>query len=102
MINSTTLSTMKATAILINTGRGPLVDESALADALDRNVIAGAAVDVLEQEPPTGGSPLIEAKKCIVTPHIAWATIEARQRCLDITQVNIEGVLSGTLVNRVN
>ena len=102
LINSETLGRMKKSAILINTGRGQLVDEQALADALKHDIIAGAGVDVLEQEPPIKGSPLIGAKNCIVTPHIGWATLEARQRCMRVTQENIEGVITGRLINRVN
>ena len=102
LINHERLATMKKSALLINTGRGPLVDEKALAHALNNEIIAGAAVDVLCEEPPRSGSVLIGAKNCIVTPHIGWATLEARQRCMDITVENVKSILAGRPLNRVN
>jgi glycerate dehydrogenase len=96
------LSAMKETALLINTSRGPLVDEAALADALDRGIIAGAGVDVLDAEPPHAGSPLIGARNCYTTPHIAWATRAARQRLMDTAVSNVAGFLRGEPVNVVN
>lgn len=97
-----TLSLMKPSAILINTGRGPLVDEQALADALNNGLIQAAGVDVLEQEPPRNGSPLIGAKNCYITPHIAWATLAARQRLMDIAVANVKAFCEGKPQNVVN
>lgn len=100
-INAARLATMKPTAFLINTSRGPLVVDSDLADALNQGVIAGAGVDVLSLEPPAAGNPLFTAKNCIVTPHIAWATQEARARLLDIAVENVRAFLAGNPVNVV-
>ena len=93
MVNKTFLSRMKKSAILINTGRGPLVMDSDLADALNSSIIAGAALDVLTTEPPSADNPLLKAKNCIITPHIAWASIEARQRLMNIAVNNLKGFL---------
>jgi len=94
---------MKTDALLINTARGGLVDSAALADALQQGEIAGAAVDVLPQEPPVKGDPLLdyEGHNLIVTPHIAWATNEARQAAIDELAANIEAFLQGKQRNRV-
>ena len=81
---------MKPTAYLINTGRGDLVDEQALRQALLDSTIAGAGLDVLSIEPPASGNPLIGTPRCLITPHIAWATREARLRMMDIVARNIE------------
>ena len=89
-------------AWLINTARGPLVDEQALADALNSGKLGGAALDVAEVEPPRRPSPLMTAKNCILTPHVAWAPAEARQRLIDIAGANIEAFLRGAPVNVVN
>ncbi len=94
MINPQRLSRMKARALLINTGRGPLIDESALAEALHAGRIGGAAVDVLSEEPPQLGSPLVGAPGALVTPHIAWATQEARRRLMDEVAENIDAFLN--------
>ena len=83
------------TAILINTSRGPVVDEADLAAALTSGKLSAAAVDVLCQEPPADGSPLIGLSNCIVTPHIAWAPREARLRLLDVAAANLRGWLAG-------
>ena len=101
-VNAETLSLMKSSAIVINTGRGPLIDETALADALNNNRIAAAGVDVLSSEPPKADNPLLSARNCYITPHIAWATHEARARLMDIAVNNVKGFLEGNVVNRVN
>jgi len=95
MINATTLGLMKPAAFLINTSRGPLVMDGELADALNAGKIAGAALDVLSLEPPAENNPLLSARNCLVTPHIAWATLEARKRLMDIAIENISGFLGG-------
>lgn len=106
LVNEGFLRQMKRTAYLINTGRGPLVDEAALAAALANGLIAGAAVDVLSQEPPSAGSPLLEANapwasRLIVTPHIGWATTEARARLIAETVENVRAFAAGEVRNRV-
>ena len=101
LVNAERLQLMKPTAILINTGRGPLVDEVALADALNEGRIMAAGVDVLQEEPPRQGSPLIGARNCYITPHIAWATQVARARLLDIALENIKAFLRGKPQNVV-
>lgn len=102
MINSSTLARMKPTAILINTGRGALVDETALADALNRGALRAAGVDVLSSEPPTPDNPLLLARNCYITPHLGWATIEARKRLMDIAVANVANFIEGTPTNVVN
>lgn len=102
LINENTLSKMKNTAVLINTSRGPVVDESALANALNNEKIAGAALDVLRSEPADASNPLLSAKNCVITPHIAWAAKETRARLLSILDKNIECYLSGNTQNKVN
>lgn len=101
MVNAARLSAMKPTAILINTGRGPLVNEKDLADALNKGVIAAAGLDVLSSEPPRYDNPLLTAKNCFITPHIAWATKEARVRLMDIAVENLKGYINGEIVNNV-
>ncbi|MCF0198831.1 MAG: D-2-hydroxyacid dehydrogenase [Bacteroidaceae bacterium] len=101
IVSATTLSLMKPSAIVINTGRGPLVDEAALADALRSNRIYAAGIDVLENEPPCQGSPLIGLPNCFVTPHIAWATRAARQRLLQVATDNVRAFLQGQKLNRI-
>lgn len=100
-VSSKLLSIMKKTAFLINTARGPLIDEQALADALNADTIAGAGLDVLEQEPPPQDCPLLTAKNCWITPHIAWATRAARQRLLNIAIENIHAFLDGHPENTI-
>jgi glycerate dehydrogenase len=102
LINQKSLQTMKPSAFLINTARGPIVVDEDLADALNNDVIAGAGIDVLSVEPPSIQNPLFSAKNCIITPHIAWATKEARSRLMDITVSNLTAFLSGSPVNVVN
>jgi glycerate dehydrogenase len=102
MVNRARIGTMKRSALLINTARGGLVHERDLADALNEGRIAGAAVDVLSREPPAGDNPLVGAKNCLVTPHLAWATQEARRRLMAITAANIAAFLRGEPINVVN
>lgn len=102
LMNEERLSRMKPSAFLINTSRGPLVDEHALAAALESGRLAGAAVDVLPVEPPVKASPLMQAKNCLVTPHIAWATKEARARLMQTAVDNVKAFLDGTPANVVN
>jgi glycerate dehydrogenase len=102
MINKTTLSHMKRTAFLINTSRGPLVNEQDLADALNSGVIAGAGLDVLCAEPPEEHNPLIHANNCYITPHIAWASEAARKRLMQCTVENVAAFINGTPQNVVN
>lgn len=101
-VNSKTLGLMKPTAFLVNTGRGPLINEYDLADALNTGKIAGAGLDVLSTEPPSPDNPLLTAKNCFITPHIAWATYEARQRLMQIAIDNLKAYLDGKPVNVVN
>jgi glycerate dehydrogenase len=102
MINKHAIARMKRGVMLINTSRGPLIDEQDLADALRSGHVAGAAVDVLSSEPPGTDNPLLAAPNCIVTPHIAWATAEARQRLMRIAVENLIGFRNGTPRNVVN
>ena len=101
LINAQRLALMKASAYLINTGRGLLVDEKALAAALRSGIIAGAGLDVLSQEPPPADNPLLDAPNCFVTPHLAWATRAARQRLIDELVANLRAFLHGESRNRV-
>ena len=100
-IDSNAITLMKPEAILINTGRGPLIDEQAVADALNSHRIAAAGLDVLSQEPPQADNPLLNARNCFITPHIAWATFEARQRLMEIAYNNIQAYLNGSPINNV-
>lgn len=102
LINNETLSIMKSGAILINTARGGLLDEEAVADALRSGKLAGAAVDVVSQEPILTTNPLLSAPNCIITPHMAWAPAQTRQRILDCTVASIRGYLAGTPINTVS
>ena len=101
LVNAERLSWMKPTSILINTGRGPLIDENSLADALNQGRIMGAGVDVLQEEPPRKGSPLIGARNCFITPHIAWATQAARSRLIKIAVANVKAFIEGEPQNVV-
>lgn len=101
LINEKTIAKMKDGAFLINTARGPIVDEQALANALNSGKLAGAGVDVLCKEPMSEDCPLYKARNCIITPHIAWAGLETRERLLDIVFGNIESFLQGKTVNNV-
>ena len=102
MINRDTIGKMKDGAILINTARGPLVDEAALAAALQSGKLRGAACDVISAEPMAESNPLRTAPNCIVTPHMAWAPIESRMRIQDCTQRSIRAFLEGNPINTVN
>ncbi|ETZ24177.1 D-2-hydroxyacid dehydrogenase [Pedobacter sp. V48] len=102
LINKENLQRMKSSAFLLNTSRGPVIIEEDLAEALNNSKIAGAGLDVLSVEPPTKDNPLIGAKNCIITPHIAWATKEARARLMEITIGNLSAYKNGNPVNVVN
>lgn len=102
LINADAIAKMKDGAILLNTARGPIIDEAAVADALKSGKLRGAAMDVVSEEPIRSHNPLLTAPNCIITPHMAWAPQETRQRILDVTVENIRGFLSGTAVNVVN
>jgi glycerate dehydrogenase len=93
---------MKPTAYLINTGRGPLINEKALAESLNEGKLAGAGVDVLSTEPPKADNPLLTATNCIITPHIAWALIESRLRLLNLVADNISAYTGGNPINVVS
>jgi len=99
VVNAKRLATMKPSAFLLNTSRGPLIDEAALAEALNSGRIAGAGLDVLSVEPPPPDHPLYHAKNCFITPHIAWATRAARSRLLEASIANIEAFLRGKPTN---
>jgi glycerate dehydrogenase len=99
LVNAARLARMKRSAFLLNTSRGALIDEPALADALARGVIAGAGLDVVSVEPADPANPLLTAKNCIVTPHIAWATRAARKRLLDASIDNVKAYLAGAPTN---
>jgi glycerate dehydrogenase len=100
-INKKVLRLMKPSSFLINTARGQLINELDLADALRNNQIAAAAVDVLSVEPPSSDNPLLRARNCLITPHTAWITVEARQRLMKETCRNVERFLQGNIENRV-
>lgn len=102
MINAASLAKMKKSAVLINTARGGLVDEAALAEALNSGTIRGACLDVLTQEPMEQGNPLLGARNCIITPHIAWGPAETRARLLNIVAENIKAFINGKPQNVVN
>lgn len=101
LVNAARLKLMKPSAILINTGRGQLVDEQALADALNSGRIYAAGVDVLSQEPPRADNPLLTARNCYITPHIAWASGAARERLMQILLDNLRGYIEGKVINNV-
>lgn len=102
MINRDTLGRMKHGAILINTSRGPLVDEWAVAEALESGQLGGYGADVMCEEPPSADNPLLGAPNAFVTPHIAWATREARLRLMDTTVANVKAFVNGTPINVVS
>lgn len=102
LINTDRLLKMKRSAFLLNTSRGPLIVENDLAAALNDGIIAGAALDVLSAEPPTINNPLFTTRNCVITPHIAWATQEARQRLMEIAVNNLNEFICGRPINIVN
>lgn len=102
LIRRETIAQMKDGAVLLNTGRGPLLVERDVADALNSGKLYAAGVDVAETEPIPAGSPLLTAKNCVITPHIAWAPLEARRRLMDVAAGNLRAFLSGKPVNAVN
>ncbi len=101
-VNRALLATMKPTALLINTARGGLIAEHDLAEALEKGVLAGAAVDVVSAEPIKADNPLLRAPRCLITPHIAWSSLPARQRLTAVTVENVRGFLEGKITHRVN
>ena len=102
LVNRNRLKQMKPTAILINTSRGLVIDEQAVADALNDGTIAAFGCDVLSSEPPKANNPLLTARNSFITPHIAWATVQARKRLVDICTENIEAFINGSPINQVN
>ena len=102
LVNAARLAVMKPNAFLLNTSRGPLIDEAALADALNNGRIAGAGLDVLSVEPPKADNPLLTAKNCLITPHNAWATRAARARLMDVAVTNVKAFIDGKPQNVVN
>ena len=100
-VNKELLAIMKRSAFLINTSRGGLINEADLAAALNKEMIAGAALDVLSTEPPLADNPLLHAKNCLITPHVAWATFEARNRLINVVVNNIKAFLEGKSENVV-
>ncbi len=102
VVNAETLALMKPTAYLINTARGGIIDENALATALEKEQIAGAALDVLTEEPMSENCVLFGAKNCIITPHIAWAAYETRVRLIELVAKNLEAFVNGAPINVVN
>lgn len=102
MINKDSIQKMKDGVLIINTARGALIQEADLAEALNNGKVGGASVDVVSSEPIKENNPLLHAKNCIITPHIAWATKEARQRLLEIAVDNVKSFLTGNPINKVN
>lgn len=102
LVNKEFISKMKKGAYIINTSRGPVLNEADVRDALEEGYLAGVGADVLSTEPPAADNPLANCSKTVVTPHIAWASLEARTRLMNIFKSNIEGFVNGEPVNRVN
>lgn len=101
-VNQALLKKMKPSSFLINTSRGPLIDQNDLAEALSAGTLAAAGLDVVAVEPIEAGNPLLKTKNCLITPHIAWATLEARQRLMQTTVENVAGFIEGSPINVVN
>ena len=102
IINAESLKKIKKTSIIINTGRGPLINEKDAAEALKEKRLAGLACDVLSVEPPAKDNSLLKAPNCIITPHIAWQTFEARERLIKTAAANVKAFIAGKEINRVN
>jgi len=102
LVSAARLALAKPGTLLLNTARGGLVDEAALRVALDAGVLAGAGLDVLSREPPQPDNPLLRAKNCVITPHLSWTSLPARQRLVAISAQNVRAILAGTPVNVVN
>ena len=102
MINADSLKKIKKGALLVNTARGALIDEQAVKDALDNGTLSGFAADVLASEPMAKDCPLYKASNCVITPHVAWAAKETRERLLDIAVENLRSFLNGKIINKVN
>lgn len=102
LVNTARLTSMKPTAYLVNTARGPLIDEAALSEALAKGVIAGAALDVVSSEPMAADNPLLGAPNCYITPHVAWSSLPARMKLLEITIANLRAFQAGEAQNVVN
>lgn len=102
LVDESFISKMKRGAVLINTSRGPVLNEKAVADALNSGYLAGAGVDVLSTEPPMPDNPLLHAKNCLVTPHIAWAGFETRKRLVEVFKGNMQAFMNGNPINVVN
>ncbi|MCL2624646.1 MAG: hypothetical protein FWD31_13375, partial [Planctomycetaceae bacterium] len=96
------IALMKPTAFVINTARGPLIDEAALAEALHEGRIAGAGLDVLSVEPPSESNPLLNTRHCYISPHSAWGTVEARSRLMVQVAANLQAFLDGKPINVVH
>lgn len=102
IVNAKTLALMKPTGIIINTSRGPLINEDDLAEALKNKTIYAAGIDVMSQEPPKADNPLLGVENCFITPHIAWASLAARKRLMEILIDNLKAFIDGKPINRVN
>ena len=102
MINAATISKMKQGTVIINTGRGPLVNENDVAEALHSGQLGGYCADVMCEEPPAADNPLLSAPNVFITPHIAWASLEARRRLMSTAVNNVKAFLEGTPINVVN
>lgn len=102
IVNAKTLALMKPTSIIINTSRGPLINEDDLAEALKNKTIYAAGIDVMSQEPPKADNPLLGVENCFITPHIAWASLAARKRLMEILIDNLKAFINGKPINQVN
>lgn len=102
LVNRETLTKMKPSAVIINTARGGVIEEEALTEALNAGKLRGAGIDVLDEEPMRPNHPYLTAKNCYITPHVAWASIEARTRLIDLVAKNLEAFQKGSPINKVN